>query len=142
MLDPNLLDGAHRNIRRSSAHSFVGDVDTIQHHPRGTAIASNDGCRGQTSLRGRQHLAVQFLHTGFEPGQIQKPAVRGNLFHLRAIHSAAHFGIFSVDQLGYRSDHALQLDVAGSGCCRLNSDQNVSRLKAFRLHVQHIFSGK
>ena len=91
LLDPDLLDGAHRDIRRGSAHSFVRDVDTIHLHPGGAAIAANDGCRRQSGLGGRQHLAVEYLHSGFEPGQIQKPAVGGNLFHLRAIDRAAHF---------------------------------------------------
>ena len=94
------------------------------------------------ALGGRQHLAVEFLHSGLKPGQVQKSAVGGNLFQLRAINCAAHFGVLGVHQFGDRSDHALQLDVAGGGCCRLNSDQNVGRLKAFRLHVQNIFSGR
>ncbi len=65
-------------------------------HPRGAAIAANDGGRRKSALGGRQHLAVELLHSGLKPGQIQELAVGGNLFHLRANDRAAHFRGFSV----------------------------------------------
>jgi hypothetical protein len=135
LLDPDLLNTAHRDIRRGGAHGFVSDVDTIHQHPGSAAVASNNGGRRMAALRRREHLAVELLDSGLKPGQIQKSSVRRNLFELRAINHAAHFRILGVDHFGHGRDHAHQLDVAGGGRCRLDPDQNVGRLKPFRLHM-------
>jgi hypothetical protein len=87
-----------------------------------------------------QQLTIELLDPGFKPGQIQKPTIRGDLFHLGAADRAADLWSLGVNQFGRGRDHAQQLDVAGRSRCRLDSDQKVGGLKPFRLDMQNIFS--
>jgi hypothetical protein len=104
--DLDFLDGAYRNIRGGGAHNFVRDIQTINLHPRGAAVAADHGAGGKSALGGRQHRTVEQLHSGLKRGQIQKLAVRGYLLHLPGNDRALYFRGFRVHQFGRRSDHA------------------------------------
>ena len=85
LADAQLLNRASRQIGSGSAHGFVRDVQAINLHPGGAAIAADDGGRGKPALGWRQHLGVEHLHSWFDSGQIQEIAIGGNLIDLAGV---------------------------------------------------------
>ena len=74
------------------------------------------------AFRRRQNLAVEQLHSGFEAGQIKKPAIARNLIHQAGRHRSMYFGSFGIHQHrpGYHSTRSLTSPVAVDAAWILN----------------------